>query len=148
MLYTSTADSDGPSLSDLAAIDAEWPLIEAHLAVLDAEIRNLYAADRGGPFPMDWRRLRRAEARVTRTAAAIAARSSVVPGHVCDMIRLVETGMLDCRYGCKVMTCPACTAEFVVHFATYGCPDGRRQVVELMPAADPHVRRSARRAVA
>jgi hypothetical protein len=70
MLHTkNNTDVDGPSLADLAAIDTEWPLIEAHLAVLDAEITMLYAADHGGPTPMDWRRLRRAEAAVTRAAA-------------------------------------------------------------------------------
>ena len=51
-----------PTADDLAAIEAEWPLIEAELAALDAEIRALSAA--GGPSPLDWRRLRRAEHRV------------------------------------------------------------------------------------
>jgi hypothetical protein len=66
------AHLDGPSRAVLAAIDAEWPLIEAEMDVLDAEITLLYAADRGGPSPMDWRRLRRAEARVTRVAVELA----------------------------------------------------------------------------
>ncbi|MEV6367558.1 DUF6284 family protein [Micromonospora musae] len=61
--------------ADLAAIDAEWPLIAAELDVLDAEITMLYAEDRGGPSPLDWRRLRRAEAGVTRAAAELAART-------------------------------------------------------------------------
>jgi hypothetical protein len=65
---------DGPSPADLAAIDAEWPLIAAEMDVLDAEITMLYAADRGGPSPMDWRRLRRAEAKVTKVAADLADR--------------------------------------------------------------------------
>jgi hypothetical protein len=51
----------GPTAADLAAIEAEWPQIEAELAVLDAEIRALSVA--GGPSPLDWRRLRRAERR-------------------------------------------------------------------------------------
>jgi hypothetical protein len=63
--------NDGPTGSDLAAIEAEWPLIEAELAVLDAEIHMLTV--RGGPTALDWRRLRRAEDRVTREAAALAA---------------------------------------------------------------------------
>jgi hypothetical protein len=67
-------NTDGPTLADLAAIDAEWPLIEAELAVLDAQITMLYAADHGGPSPMDWRRLRRAEAAVTRAAVELATR--------------------------------------------------------------------------
>jgi hypothetical protein len=63
-----------PTPADLSSIEAEWPLIEAELSVLDAEITNIYAADQGGPSPLDWRRLRRAEARVTRVAAELAAR--------------------------------------------------------------------------
>lgn len=63
----------GPSPADLSAIEAEWPLIEAELSLLDAEIANIYAAEHGGPSPLDWRRLRRAEARVTRVAAELAA---------------------------------------------------------------------------
>ena len=63
-----------PTSEDLSAIEAEWPLIEAELSVLDAEISLINAADHGGPSPLDWRRLRRAEARVTRVAAELAAR--------------------------------------------------------------------------
>jgi hypothetical protein len=62
-----------PTAADLAAIDTEWPLIAADLDLLDAEITLLYAEDHGGPSPLDWRRLRRAEARVTRAAAELAA---------------------------------------------------------------------------
>jgi hypothetical protein len=36
--------------------------MDAELALLDAEIRALTAA--GGPSPLDWRRLRRAQRRV------------------------------------------------------------------------------------
>jgi hypothetical protein len=53
---------ESPRPAELAAIEAEWPLIEAELAVLDTEIVALSAA--GGPSPLDWRRLRRAERRV------------------------------------------------------------------------------------
>jgi hypothetical protein len=63
-----------PTAHDLAAIDDEWPMIDADLAVLDAQIAMIYAEDRGGPTALDWRRLRRAEARVTRVAADLAAR--------------------------------------------------------------------------
>ncbi|AVT41788.1 DUF6284 family protein [Plantactinospora sp. BB1] len=62
-----------PTAADLAAIDHEWPLIAAELDVLDAEISMIYAEDHGGPTALDWRRLRRAEARVTRAAADLAA---------------------------------------------------------------------------
>ncbi|MFG1902153.1 DUF6284 family protein [Micromonospora carbonacea] len=65
---------DEPSHEALTAIEAEWPLIEAELFVLDAEISLIIAEDHGGPSPLDWRRLRRAEARVTRVAAELAAR--------------------------------------------------------------------------
>ena len=60
-----------PSADELDAIEAEWPLIAAELAVLDAEIDVLNAADHGGPTELDWRRLRRAEARVTRVAVEL-----------------------------------------------------------------------------
>ncbi|SCF05442.1 DUF6284 family protein [Micromonospora tulbaghiae] len=65
-----------PAAQDLAAIEAEWPLIAAELDVLDAEITLLYAEDHGGPTALDWRRLRRAEARVTRAAADLTTRSN------------------------------------------------------------------------
>jgi Family of unknown function (DUF6284) len=68
------SDLDEPSPDELAAIEAEEPLINAELDLLAAEIHNLYAEERGGPFPLDWRRLRRAEARVTRIAAELATR--------------------------------------------------------------------------
>lgn len=67
------APADEPTRAELAAIEAEWPRIAAEMDLLDAEITMLYAADRGGPTPLDWRRLRRAEARVTRVAAELAA---------------------------------------------------------------------------
>jgi Family of unknown function (DUF6284) len=71
------ADIAQPSTTDLAEIDSEWPLIEAQMDVLDAEISMIYAAEHGGPSPMDWRRLRRAEARVTRVAAELTVRPAV-----------------------------------------------------------------------
>jgi hypothetical protein len=70
--------STEPSDSDLAAIEAEWPLIEAEMDLLNAEIAHINAADHGGPSPLDWRRLRRAEARVTRVAVELAARPIVL----------------------------------------------------------------------
>lgn len=59
-----------PSDAELAAIEREWPLIEAELAVVDAEIRLLTTP--GGPSPLDWRRLRRADRQVLRVAAVLA----------------------------------------------------------------------------
>ena len=64
-----------PTTADLAAIEAEWPLIAAELDLLDAEITLLYAEDHGGPTELDWRRVRRAEARVTRAATETASRT-------------------------------------------------------------------------
>ncbi len=64
-------DDDGPSADDLALIEVELPLIEAEIALVDAEIRVLTV--HGGPSVLDWRRLRRAEARVMREALALAA---------------------------------------------------------------------------
>ncbi|MGW0501805.1 DUF6284 family protein [Micromonospora sp. NPDC003241] len=66
----------GPTAADLAAIDTEWPLIAAELDVLDAEITLINAEDHGGPTALDWRRLRRAESRVTRAAAEVATRTT------------------------------------------------------------------------
>ena len=63
---------EGPSSADLAAIEAEWPRIEADLAELDAEIRAIYAAGHGGPTALDWRRMRRSEGQVTRMATRAA----------------------------------------------------------------------------
>lgn len=48
-----------PTATELAAIDAEWPVTAAGLALLDAEIR--IASALGEPSLMDWRRLRDAE---------------------------------------------------------------------------------------
>jgi hypothetical protein len=64
-------DDEEPSAAELAAIEADWPLIEAELAVVDAQIRALSAT--GGPSPLDWRRLRRAERRVLAERLRLAA---------------------------------------------------------------------------
>jgi hypothetical protein len=58
-----------PTAADLAAIEAEWPLIEAELAVLDAQIT---AASAPGPSPLDWRRMRRAQRRVLAARLGLA----------------------------------------------------------------------------
>ncbi len=63
-------EPDGPTPEDLAAIEHEWPLIEAEIELVDAEIRVLTVAH---PSDLDWRRLRRAEARVMREALALSA---------------------------------------------------------------------------
>ena len=70
-------DDDGPTPGDLAAIEAEWPLIEAEIALVDAEIRVLTADPDASP--LDWRRLRRAEARVLREAVLYASGQGTAP---------------------------------------------------------------------
>lgn len=70
---TTGAAEDEPSPQELAAIEAEGPLIAAELAVVEAEIAMLGAPY--GPSELDWRRLRRARDRVLREAAALASRS-------------------------------------------------------------------------
>jgi hypothetical protein len=66
-------DSLEPTPADLAAIEREQPLLNAEIDMLDAEIGILTAAQRGGPSPLDWRRLRRANRRVIRAALEFAA---------------------------------------------------------------------------
>jgi hypothetical protein len=67
---TAGPDDAGPTATDLAAIETEWPLIEAEMDLVAAEIRVLTVAR---PSDLDWRRLRRAEARVMREVLALAA---------------------------------------------------------------------------
>ena len=68
---------DGPTAEDLAAIEAEMPLIEAETLLVDAEIRVLTAPR--GPSELDWRRLRRAAHRVAVEAAAFYGRPVTNP---------------------------------------------------------------------
>ena len=65
-----------PSPAEMAAIEAEWPVIEAELNLLDAEIVALSAV--GGPSPLDWRRVRRAERRVLAARLRLTARPAGV----------------------------------------------------------------------
>jgi uncharacterized protein DUF6284 len=62
-VFPDPGDTD-PTWADLAAIEAEWPLIEAELAELDCVIRIVSA--RRDPNEMDIRRYRRAQRRVLR----------------------------------------------------------------------------------
>lgn len=79
MFSPNSADLPEPTTADLAAIEAEEPLIDAELAWLDAELTILNTDDRGGPTALDWRRLRRAEARVIRETFAHVARRTARP---------------------------------------------------------------------
>lgn len=78
-----------PTAADLAAIEAEWPLVEAELGLLDAQIVALSAAR--GLSPLDWRRLRRAERRVLAAWLRLmtARASGVVRGQRHDAVRYV-----------------------------------------------------------
>lgn len=60
---------DGPSLAELAVIKREWPLIEAEMALVAAEIDVLTADPQ--PTVRDWHRLRTAERRVLCEVAAL-----------------------------------------------------------------------------
>jgi hypothetical protein len=55
---------DEPTPAHLAAIEREQRLLEAEIALVDAEIRFLIAEPK--PTQLDWRRLRRAQNRVLR----------------------------------------------------------------------------------
>ena len=76
----SDASSEGPTAEDLAAIENEWPLIDAELDLVAAEIRVLTVEPH--PSDLDWQRLRRAERRVGREIKAFHARltRSIAPG--------------------------------------------------------------------
>lgn len=71
-LHDWLAELDGPTAAELAAIEAEEPLIRAEITLVDAEARVLTTGSE--PSELDWRRLRRAEARVGRLATELAAR--------------------------------------------------------------------------
>ncbi|MDG4768520.1 DUF6284 family protein [Solwaraspora sp. WMMD406] len=113
-----------PTDVDLAAIEAEWPLIAAELDALDAEIALLAAADSGGPTDLDWRRHRRAEARLTRVAAVVARPSWSADG--CVPHRLAVVGWTGCVYRCEIVRCPECGGEQVIHRTADGCPGAPR----------------------
>ncbi|GAA2363463.1 DUF6284 family protein [Dactylosporangium salmoneum] len=64
--------SDGPTPAELRAIQCEWPLIEAEMSLVAAEIRVLTADPQ--PTLRDWHQLHGAERRVLREAAALVCR--------------------------------------------------------------------------
>ena len=64
-------DTTGPTRRELREIEAEWPLIAAELAVVDAEIAAARAGDE--MTELDRRRTRRETARLTRRIVADAA---------------------------------------------------------------------------
>jgi hypothetical protein len=67
-----------PTPAELDAIEAEWPLIAAELAVVDAEI----AAARSGDTitELDRRRMRRAQTQLTRQIKADSRRGTSLDG--------------------------------------------------------------------
>lgn len=74
---TDSLTATEPQPWELAAIEQEWPVIAAELALLDAEIVALQVE--GGLSGLDWRRLRRAERLVLREAAALTRVGYVAP---------------------------------------------------------------------
>lgn len=108
-----------PSAADLAAIDREWPLIAAELDLLDAEITLIYAEDRGGPTVLDWRRLRRAQSRVTRAATVSVRPAWSADGCVSHSLAVV--GWTGCGYDCEIVRCASCGGEQVLHRSEDGC---------------------------
>ena len=75
-------DEREPTAADLAAIEQEWPQIEAGLVELDAEIRALQAG--GLVSELDRRRVRRAQRRVMagRSGRSVPAVTSVTDGRL------------------------------------------------------------------
>ncbi|MCM4084892.1 DUF6284 family protein [Paractinoplanes hotanensis] len=63
---------DEPTPAHLAAIEREQRLLEAEIALVDAEIRFLTAEP--APTQLDWRRLRRAQNRVLREMVTLVER--------------------------------------------------------------------------
>ncbi len=61
-------DEVEPSASELAEIEREWPLIEAEMAVVEAEVMLMCSAR---PSELDWQRLRSARRRVLRAAVMV-----------------------------------------------------------------------------
>jgi hypothetical protein len=64
--------SDEPTPAHLDAIEREQRLLEAEIALVDAEIRFRLA--KPAPTQLDWRRLRRAQNRVLREMVALVKR--------------------------------------------------------------------------
>ncbi|TSB26114.1 DUF6284 family protein [Streptomyces benahoarensis] len=72
-LVTPPEPEDGPSAFELAAIEAEMPVITAELDLLDAQIIALGRT----PNELDERRIRRARRRVLAARRALANRAAV-----------------------------------------------------------------------
>jgi hypothetical protein len=72
IIHLSPVGGEEPTAADLAAIEVEWPQIQADLDQLDAEISALLA----GPYmsELDRRRIRRAERRVLEVGRELADR--------------------------------------------------------------------------
>ncbi|MEV6895659.1 DUF6284 family protein [Kribbella sp. NPDC051137] len=72
IIHLAAVTGEEPSSADLAAIEREWPLIEAEQDLLDAEIALLNAGREASP--LDHRRVRRAERRVLKVRRELANR--------------------------------------------------------------------------
>lgn len=75
-------DMGEPSDAELAAIELEWPLIEAELELLDAVI--CIANGTGVVTELDWRRLRRAQRRRLNALVELLKLSAERAGHGVD----------------------------------------------------------------
>jgi uncharacterized protein DUF6284 len=62
IIHLVAVGDEEPTPAELAEIEREWPLIEAEMNLLDAEIA--YATACESVSSLDWRRVRRAENRV------------------------------------------------------------------------------------
>jgi hypothetical protein len=71
-------EENEPTGGELLAIEAEWPRIAAELAVLDAEIAAMQPGAESSELSR--RRLRRAQAQLTRQIAADARREDEIGG--------------------------------------------------------------------
>lgn len=74
------ATAAGPTRADLRAIEREWPVIAAELAVVDAEIAAARTCDVDVSSELGRRRMRRAHAGLVRTIAAETRRGGHLDG--------------------------------------------------------------------
>jgi hypothetical protein len=78
IMHLSAVRGQEPSAADLAAIESEWPLIEAELDLLNAQIAFINAGPNASV--LDSRRIRRAAHRVVEAARVLADRTPATEG--------------------------------------------------------------------
>lgn len=72
IIHLAAVAGEEPTAADLAAIEAEWPLMAAELDLLDAEIVVINAGTNASE--LETRRIRRAERRVLEVGRELADR--------------------------------------------------------------------------